>query len=131
MKVRSGFVSNSSSSSFIIAIKGNVESAQKEMENLFALPESYPLKGLVKEIPRLIWDCIDKVVTTIDEYKDHLVDEGSDIEDIDVKILELITKGFHIHFGSLSSEEGVIESILCDPDLSFESDNLYIQHEGR
>ena len=61
MKIRVGFVSNSSSSSFIVAWKGNLK---EEIEKAFKfdLPENYPVKNhIFKNIAAAVFSNIDNI----------------------------------------------------------------------
>ena len=135
MKIRSGFVSNSSSSSFIIAFKGGSGNTDvmEDLEPLFKLPDSFPLKDLDDALCRTIMRCIDsrEKLVTISDFTKWIEEEEFESDKTKEKVLELINKQFTVYFGSFSTENDPIESLLCDSDLNFESDNLYIQHEGR
>ncbi len=130
MKVRSGFVSNSSSSSFIIAFKGEKTGAMKELESVFKLPDSFPFKNFGDSICHKIMDCIDEKIITISDFIEWVEDEKFESDKIKEKVLELINKQFTVYFGSFSDENDCLEALLCESDTNFESDNLYIQHEG-
>ena len=53
MKIRNGFVSNSSSSSFIIGIKGK-ELGDSELLKVFKIGEDSPMYGLAETFAKLL-----------------------------------------------------------------------------
>ena len=131
MKIRSGFVSNSSSSSFIIAFKGDKKQLKSRLTTIFKLPDDYPLHQLVDGISETIFKCIEEGyragITGTKEYLAYIEDEGNDPDDDQIA---LIDKGFTLYPGSFSSEEYGIEETLCETDIDYVSDDLIIKHEG-
>jgi hypothetical protein len=132
MKIRNGFVSNSSSSSFIIGIKNTTlkkaleELKRKELEKTELFSE-------------VISDCIDIIKLSAREFNDNYVREEYNMtmddyfrdfgEEADV-VKELTENEFKVYVGSFSNDNGPIEAMLCDADLIYESENLVIIHEG-
>lgn len=137
MKIRSGFVSNSSSSSFIIASKGDLFSNIKEA---FKLPDNYPLHSLVEGAGKVFIQCLEdgwqKGVSSVEEYLGYLEDIGYDVKNLDIdkkefaKITSWLNEGYTIYFGEFSSEEVGLESVLCETGLNYFSEKLIITHEG-
>jgi hypothetical protein len=135
MKIRQGFVSNSSSSSFIIAFKGDAKQLKARLDEVFKLPDTYPLKESVGDVSKTIINCIDSEydsgIKSMDDFLSYQSDEyGNDIEDIDKEQMDLIQKGFTLFPGSFSSEEWGIEATLCETEINFISDDLIIKAEG-
>jgi hypothetical protein len=126
MKTRLGFVSNSSSSSFLIASAPEVD-VDKKIKELFAVPPKHPLEALVEDIPGIIENCTEEVFENLDDYLDYIEREG---DRPDKDILKYLEKGWIVSIGSFTDEEGGIQSTLCMSDLDYESDDLIIKHEG-
>lgn len=131
MKIRNGFVSNSSSSSFIVAYKGNnfSDSFKEELNDI-----SIPFFG--KQFYNDINNCLSRnIVTTINSLTDLIEHENleyllsnSDRELFAKKILE----GYTIGIGSISDENDydMIDNWLCHKDLTYDGENVIIRKEG-
>lgn len=108
MKIRCGFVSNSSSSSFIIAYKPGQEKVKITIEA--------DLNDFIRnKITNLPEGGISKLVETqnLDLIQDLLDDEI-----LDSKLVEhYINDGYIVAEISASDEDGGVEQILCDNGL--------------
>lgn len=126
MKIQNGFVSNSSSSSFILAVKGKTK--------------KQALKQL--EIKRYVFsDIINQAIACIDESAKRL-DENSVFNEMgyerledylkdNPKIKKLFNDGWEVFVGYFSDDGGeYVEAMLCNVDLNYESNDLIIIHEG-
>ena len=120
MKIRQGFVSNSSSSSFVIGVKGGPLTAEMITQAL-GVAEGAPLWPFAKEIGE--W-CVDSLKERDLAY---FVDDYCDVP---IAIKQAISDGFSVYTGYASSDEGGVERILCDMTLDYKSDTLFIQKEG-
>ena len=130
MKTRNGFVSNSSTSSFLIAVKGNKKILEVILRKILEVPIGYPLRGFVEEVCKTIISCDnDYSFTSTREYLRYLKKEGQNDEG-DLEIIDLLGKGYSIYTGSFSDEEGGMEAFLCNTDLNYKSDDLILRHEG-
>lgn len=127
MKVRQGFVSNSSSSSFILAVKGDL--TKDKLLKAFKVPKDSPMYSVAKDMIDIII-CNSKVMTTRELLDDYCVD---DIDELPIEQREVIGKAggkFSMYCGFASSEEGGIEGALCELDINHESDDLIFKKEG-
>jgi len=128
MKTRNGFVSNSSSSSFIIAWKKKNEDVKKLLEKAFAIPKFHPLSDITEKVVNCLCSQLNEnTFYTEDDYLNYIAEEG---EYKEKEILKFIREGFTVGIGSLSDEEYGIEAMLCNTDLNYKSDDLVIIHEG-
>jgi hypothetical protein len=130
MKVRSGWVSNSSSSSFIIATKGEIPHAKlKEVvAATLKVPPDSPLYYMANEMASLLAhaDCY-----TLEQLLDEMgYDQAQDAFKYHPIISKAIKKGFDTYYyGSVSDEEGGVEDILCNIGIQYEDDTIMIDKE--
>ena len=125
MKSREGFVSNSSSSSFVIFYKG--KNLKADIAKAFELPESYPIKEL--NFSEAFCSAIKKEnpITTQKEYEEYRDDYGYD--DIDKEELAMINDGFTMYRGSFYTDSDPIECFLAESPAFYDSDILKIKGE--
>lgn len=125
MKSRSGFVSNSSSSSFVVAYKDNFLSNFKGA--VIDRLEDSPMKDIANDICECFFDNINK---TYNEISDYLEDE--DRYYTNEKIIQWLKDGFIVSEGSISDESDYdkIDNYLCHKGFSIESKNLIVYFSG-
>jgi len=130
MKRRIGFVSNSSSSSFIIGIKKG--SSIKRVLEKYELEESHPfyeivdatISVLIKESERITLadyikiGCYENAQECAEDS-----DEGQAMVDMD-------KKGFNLYIGSCSDEGEGFEASLCEMEINVNTDDLIIIKRG-
>lgn len=132
MKVRYGFVSNSSSSSFIIYWKGDLE---EEIKKVFApvTPDpDYPVKNLALDIAQGVYNGVKDPRGSKSALKDYveLYEPEDDDEDF-VNMQNKIKDGWKVSMGEFTDEcSDPIETMLCMADIHYESDSLVIHHDG-
>ena len=123
MKQRNGFVSNSSSSSFIIGSKTSLTT--QKIVNLFETPMKSPFFSIVKEISKTIHECLGKPYATLDDLK-----KDFDEDNMIAFAKKLFDEGFIVYFGSFSSEGEGAEKMLCDLSINFNGKDFRIKHDG-
>ncbi len=130
MKVRQGFVSNSSSSSFTIATKTKMsqDELQRAVFKTLGVSKHSPLYGLAKEIASVL-SLAEPM--TVEEMAD---DWGYDTVDdflADSNIGKMIGRGFkHFYCGSADDQGRTAECALCDMELNYEDDTIMIEKEA-
>lgn len=123
VKARNGFISNSSSSSFIIGSKG-VLTREKLMSFLGAKDDSL-FKGIIRKMVDTIYENLGKPYWTITEYmKDKDDDDPSDF------IRKLFDDGFIVYSGAFGDQDDPVETMLCETSINHDSENLVIKHKG-
>jgi hypothetical protein len=117
MKIRNDFVTNSSSSSFLIAVKE--ELTPEKLYQVFDVHENHPLVGIVN----VIFRCAEK--TTEEEFVrdyDYFLTEK--------KYQDILGKGYILYEGSFSDEASPAEAYLCSAGLDITGEDFIMLHEG-
>lgn len=123
MKTRLHFVSNSSSSSFIICCKDNALT-QDLLLQVFKIDISSPFYPFVKELSKYIIDSAFKLEDK--EALEYLqYNYNKDI------LLKFYKKGYAIYEGSAASDSSdSLERILCEMEINYEDDQICILKES-
>jgi len=136
MKIRNGFVSNSSSSSFIIINKKGGELSKDKLMEIMDVHINSPMYIFAKEIVDVIYNSCSSS-KTLEDFKNEYYGSYGTMEDFReeepdmVKMFEeCLEKGWSYHHGSVSDEEGGMESALCSMNIDFEDDNIKIEKDG-
>ena len=138
MKIRAGFVSNSSSSSFVMASTLKGDALREKLEKVFGLNydlsgKPYPIKAFDLNIGKHIYKTLDDGISTKEEYLKEIYsteEKARQSEDYS-KNLDFIENGFTIYMGGFSDEGyGDLDQFLCKSEISYEDSELYIYQEG-
>lgn len=124
MKVRTDFITNSSSSSFVIGFKG--ELTKEKLISLFKVPKDSPLYFLNEELANTLINC-SNLKTKEEMIDNYCCDE---FDELPKNIKKVFNKELNLYYGYVSNDNGAIEELLCDIDLSYEDDNFYIYKDG-
>lgn len=117
MKIKTDFVTNSSSTNFILAT--SIELTEENFLDLVGIKEGSPLKPIFAGLYLLITE-------RMEELNDWSFEEKIDQyhKSLEEKIKRLKDEGRHIYAGRLSSDGQPIEQFFCTE--SFEAENEYI-----
>ena len=129
MKIRTDFVTNSSSTSFIVIVEEELD--KKDFFELMGVTEESSLAPIFESIYyRLINNM--KPISERKGYWNYT--DGKELEDllkadfpeqVVNRILEAKEKGKSVYVGELSSEEDTIESFFCCDSFELENDKIY------
>jgi len=144
MKKRIGFVSNSSSSSFIITMKKAEELTKENIMKIIDPGKDSFFHNMAKEISEIFMDRIEQIdidyiyaewvypieymLSDVDKIK-KIVENGD--SPYDEKTLRKILEGSIVMYqGSVADDDGGMGAALCDMTINFEDDNIKIEKDG-
>jgi hypothetical protein len=126
VKVRTAFVSNSSSSSFIITTA--IATDRKDLQHLilkaFKVPQDSPLYRLASEMAREMAN----EAKLYPDIKDYCEEEGYAAEfEVPDNIRKIFATGRAVYMGRATSEGEWAEVALCDTKIMYTSEELTIE----
>jgi hypothetical protein len=128
MKIRNGFVSNSSSSSFLVISKNGELTTDKLIE-VFGVPEASPLYDMSCELASEMFHSCEEL--TLDEYAENYYDDLEEFKQESPKkyqeFVEGDKKGWKIYLGSADSCD---QATLCELGFDYEDDEIKIEKES-
>ena len=129
MKIRNGFVSNSSSSSFIIYSKKELDISV--LKDLFEMPEGHPLEDIGDAVAKTFMSNADRI-NSWEEFVSDFYDEDEALDCGGASVKAKLDEGWFMYTGEFSNEgyDDVMEDYLCDTTLNIDTPNLIIEHEG-
>lgn len=128
MKIRAGFVSNSSSTSFLIIAKNDLNRA--DFFELMGIKLDSPIADLFKEFYKAV---IENTRTKVD-FKTAGKDVPAeawfeDRHDLSPHMLEKVReakkRGLTAYFGWLDSETSIIQTFFCTDSFEVENEKIY------
>ena len=141
MKTRNGFVSNSSSSSFVVVMKNGKEMTKSNLLEAFDVKKTSPLYSFADDLSTWIMKNVkemdvigihenyignyNKKNLTIDEMIEEIVeDHGMDKEELE----KIASKEIKYYEGSASSDSGdALEYYLYEGGINIETDSIQIK----
>jgi hypothetical protein len=131
MKIRSGFVSNSSSTSFLVISQGAL--TKKKLRELMGVEKGSPLTPLFDQ---LYVDLLGSVDAEIDlgkiRSKPHweTLLGGRSSARLTERMLEKLNasqrSGMHAYYGHLDSESSPVQTFFCTDSFEEENDEVYL-----
>jgi hypothetical protein len=135
VKIRQGFVSNSSSSSFIIAFKGK-QPARAKLSAMFGIKKASVAEKMFTPIIETLMDSQEYTLEMLLEDHDvDTVEELTEVEDKDsrtCKIMKLIQDGWTVTKIDVSNEDDSPGSQFLHegPDVEIETKSICIYHDA-
>lgn len=142
MKIRNGFVSNSSSSSFIVTLKNGKKLDKSILLETFEVGENSPLYGFADDLANWIVGNVEEhsiksihedYIGKINELTDEeIIQNILDNDIMDEEDLMKIKSGeWKYYYGSVSTDSGeALEEYLCNSGMDIETDTIKIECNG-
>jgi hypothetical protein len=128
MKIRAGFVSNSSSTSFLIIAKRDLN--KKDFFELMGIESSSPIaslfEGFYKDVVESIRDEVDfKTVGKDSPIETWFTRESRLSEYMKTRLRDAQRRGLKAYFGWLDSESNPIQTFFCTTSFEVENEKIY------
>lgn len=119
MKARMDFVTNSSTSSYVIGVHG--ELTKERLVEAFGVPEGSLLYGLSKDLADLI------MADTEERTREDILEDDGELSELEE---DIFAAGMRCYTGYASSEGETLEQLLCYTPLYHKSDDLILDSGG-
>jgi len=127
MRIRAGFVSNSSSTSFLIITKRDLN--KKDFFELMGVEPGSAMAELFAEFYR---DVVENARETVDfklAGRKRAVEDFFDSDRLSARMIEKLKdaqrRGLKAYYGSLSSENNDIQTFFCMDSFEVENEKIY------
>ena len=129
MRVRAGFVSNSSSTSFLILTRDELEEGAF-LELMGVAPDS-PIADLFRELFSDVVGssrCVDLARVDARTSPEEWFDTDRLSPTMITRLRDAAGKGLKAYFGSLSSEDTPVQSFFCTDAFEVENEQIYFNY---
>lgn len=130
MKIRAGFVSNSSSTSFLIISKGTFTRAQ--LLRLMGAGATSPMRQLFDQLYDELMDGVEEKIElgTVGSNAQWQHIMGRRAESLSDRMIEKLEayrkKGWTAYYGHLDSESNQVQTFFCMDSFEEENDEVYL-----
>jgi hypothetical protein len=125
MKIRNGFVSNSSSSSFVISVPTGVSLTKDLIVKAFSVEMTSTMYPIAVSMAEMFVNRSEKVSDLL-----GAVEEGEIRKREGNFLLGLMNKGRDVYAGSMKDQDGPIEAVICEMGFNYISDEITIYKEA-
>jgi hypothetical protein len=122
MKIRNGFVSNSSSSSFVVATKGEFDKTDL-VANVFQVGQESPFYDLACDIVNIFFRR--EPYSSKEEWMKEWCVVEDDMTACEKRIAKLFDEGWNVICDSVADY-----NVICSMDIHYKTDNIIIEKEG-
>jgi len=127
VKIRAGFVSNSSSTSFLIISRKELNEA--DFMRLMGISPGSPLTPVFRQLFQDVIEQTDKHMHFATTPKEMPVETWFDDRHVSERMLQKLREaqqeGLHAYYGLLSSDNNNVQTFFCTDSFEIENESIY------